>query len=75
MRTKRLKNLDARERKKMLVDAFALAKRREVDYHSVMLVDDIYTTGSTVDACADSLRRAGVKKVVFLCMAIGASTN
>ena len=74
-KTERLKNLDARERKKMLVDAFALAKRREVDYHSVMLVDDIYTTGSTVDACADLLRRAGVKKVVFLCMAIGASTN
>ena len=46
-----------------------------VQLQYVLIVDDIYTTGSTVDACADLLRRAGVKKVVFLCMAIGASTN
>lgn len=73
--TKRLKNLNAKERKRMLLNAFSLGKGREGRYHSVMLVDDIYTTGSTVDACAALLRQAGVEKVIFLCMAIGASTN
>lgn len=73
--TGRLKDLDPKERVKMLRDAFLVKERKEAVYHSVMLVDDIYTTGSTVNACAAVLRQAGVKKVVFLCMAIGASTN
>lgn len=73
--TKRLKELNPKERVKMLEDAFGIGDKKEAVYHSVMLVDDIYTTGSTVNACAAVLRQAGVKKVVFLCMAIGASTN
>lgn len=73
--TRRLKDLDRRERAKMLKDAFSLAPAGKVNYHSVMLVDDIYTTGSTVDACAAVLRHAGVEKVTVLCMAIGASIN
>jgi|AntRauTorckE6833_2_1112554.scaffolds.fasta_scaffold28232_2 ComF family protein len=32
----------------------------------VILVDDVFTTGSTVDACAKILRKAGVKRVVVL---------
>lgn len=73
--TKRLKELDRGERLKMLRNAFAVDPARKVSYHSVMLVDDIYTTGSTIDACAAVLQRAGVKRVTFFSMAIGASTN
>lgn len=73
--TMRLKDLGRRERAKMLKGAFAVNPAKKVDYHSVMLVDDIYTTGSTADACAAVLRRAGVEKVTVLCMAIGTSVN
>lgn len=73
--TERLKDLNHRERVKMLKDAFEVDPTRKVDYHGIMLVDDIYTTGSTLDACAKVLQRAGAKTVTALCMAIGASTN
>jgi len=32
----------------------------------VVLVDDVFTTGSTVDECARTLRRAGIQKVIVV---------
>lgn len=68
-----LKELGARERARELKNAFSVSNPGNVVYRNVMLVDDIYTTGSTMEACAGELRRAGVEKVTFLCIAIGAA--
>ena len=47
------------------------AGQNDVDYRKAVLVDDIYTTGSTVDAAASALLGAGVGKVYFLAVCIG----
>lgn len=39
--------------------------------NSVIIVDDIYTTGSTIEACTRVLKGAGVKKVHFFAVCIG----
>lgn len=38
---------------------------------SAILLDDIYTSGSTIDECAKALKSAGIKKVFFICLCIG----
>lgn len=64
------KELSTRERGKNLQEAFQLQKN-VVQYKKVVLVDDIYTTGSTADACAKVLKQGGVEQVYLLCLCIG----
>lgn len=71
-RTKPQKNLSAAERLQNLSGAFTAGKAMP-GVKTVLLTDDIYTTGSTIEACARALRAAGVERVYFLviCMAGG----
>lgn len=64
------KELSTRERGKNLQEAFQLRKN-VVQYKKVVLVDDIYTTGSTADACAKVLKQHGVEQIYLLCLCIG----
>ncbi len=66
------KDLTAAERLKNLSGAFAVGEIPK-GIKSVILVDDIYTTGSTIEACAGALRAAGVERVYFvvICMTGG----
>lgn len=69
------KELSAAERQKNLKDAFYINKRAAARYrlNTVILIDDIYTTGSTVEACTETLLKSGVSNVYFavLCTAPG----
>lgn len=58
------------ERKNNLKNAFHVEKFI-VKYKYILLVDDIYTTGSTAEAVARQLLAAGVEKVFFLSVCIG----
>ena len=54
------------ERLENLRGAFVHAARVEVKGAHLLLIDDVYTTGSTVDECARVLRRAGAASVRVL---------
>lgn len=64
------KLLDDAGRQNNLKRAFKI-HGNDVKLKKVIIIDDIYTTGSTVDACAVELKRAGVEEVYFITAAIG----
>ena len=55
--------LTGHQRRENLRGAFEVARAEEVTGREVLLVDDVYTTGSTASECAKVLRRAGASKV------------
>ena len=55
--------LTSHQRRENLRGAFAVARAQEVTGREVLLVDDVYTTGTTATECARVLRRAGASKV------------
>ena len=65
-----MRGMGVPERQKNTENAFH-AQGNSVESKSIMLIDDIYTTGSTMDACARTLRRVGAGPVYFLTLAIG----
>ncbi len=64
------KNLGEKSRRRNLKGAF-LAAPAPRGLASVLVVDDIYTTGSTIDGVAQALKNAGVEKIYFLTISIG----
>ena len=61
--------LSLEERWESVRGAFATRPGSQVDNLRVLLVDDVLTTGATLDACARALRDAGAKSVIVLTVA------
>jgi ComF family protein len=61
--------MDARARRESVQDAFKVARPRLIEGQRVLLVDDVYTTGATVSACAGVLKAAGAEEVFVLTIA------
>jgi ComF family protein len=61
----------ASARRRNVRGAFRVSRSREsvVRDHTVLLVDDVFTTGATLDACARALKQAGAAQVLALTLA------
>lgn len=68
-----LRSLSPVERESALRGAFAVTKKGESEIRgkAVLLVDDIYTTGATVEECSRVLLESGAAAVDFLTLASG----
>ena len=69
-RTQPQRGLNPEERLENLQAAFAADTALPVPKR-VILVDDIYTTGSTMEACSRVLKRAGAEEIHFVVICIG----
>lgn len=72
-KTKDQKQLALEQRKKNLSDVYRVKETEKAAGlpETVLLLDDIITTGSTLTACAKALKEAGVKTVYFLTVCAG----
>jgi predicted amidophosphoribosyltransferase len=58
--------LDAKGRRDTVAGAFEVRHPRLIAKQDILLVDDVFTTGATVSACAEALITAGAKNVFVL---------
>ena len=65
--------LDPQGRRDTVAGAFTVRHPRLVESENVLLVDDVFTTGATVNACAEALLASGARSVTVLTIARGKS--
>lgn len=56
-------NLTRKERNENLKDAFKVTKRKDIKDKNILLIDDVLTTGATVNNCCYKMLNAGAKSV------------
>ena len=61
--------LNEEERRRNVRDAFALAPGRSLEGKKILLVDDVYTSGATVNECSRTLKKSGVERVFVVTLA------
>jgi predicted amidophosphoribosyltransferase len=70
-RTSSQVGVSAEQRRKNVAGAFKMlpARAARVKGKSIVVVDDVITTGATAEACARALKRAGAARVDVLALA------
>lgn len=61
--------MDSRARRESVAGAFSVSHADLIAGQSVLLIDDVFTTGATVSACAAALKSAGAEEVFVLTVA------
>ena len=68
--TKKQSSLTKTERKQNIKDAFIVINENDIADKKIILFDDIITKGSTLNECSKILRKANVKEVAILTIAV-----
>jgi ComF family protein len=63
------KGLSRKERAKNVRNAFAVNKKHALKGKNILLIDDVFTSGATLNECARALKKAGAQKVFVLTIA------
>ena len=69
--TEAMKQLDRWQRAKNMEGAFAVAKPEKVKNKKLIVLDDIYTSGATMQECCKVLKAQGAEKVYILTFSAG----
>ncbi|MDU2490176.1 MAG: ComF family protein [Clostridium celatum] len=67
--TKEQKTLTKEERVKNLKGAFKVIRVKDIKNKDVILIDDVMTTGATINECKDVLKKSGANKITVLTIA------
>lgn len=59
------------QRKNNMKNAFKLNDNLDICHKNILLIDDIYTTGATINSCSKLLRKKKINKVYFSTLCIG----
>lgn len=73
-KTKPQIELRGKERKENIKGAFLVKNKEMIKNRKILLIDDVYTTGSTMEEVAQTLKKAGAKEVWGLVLARGGKT-
>ena len=65
-----MSNSEKTERYENIKDSFALNENCNIEGKTLLLCDDIKTTGSTLRECCDTLLKGGAKDVYCVCLAL-----
>lgn len=68
--TKKQSSLTRAERKQNIKNAFIVKNASDIENKKILLFDDIITTGSTLNECSKTLKKAKVKEVAILTIAV-----
>jgi len=63
--------LSDEEREENIKGVFSCQNQNKIQGRKILLIDDVYTTGSTMEECARVLKKAGVKEVIGIVAARG----
>jgi ComF family protein len=61
--------LNKTEREENIKGTFIVTDKKKISNENIILVDDVYTTGATINECAKTLLKAGAQKVAALTLA------
>ena len=67
--TKEQKLLGKEERMKNILDAFEIKNKEKLLKKNILLIDDVYTTGATINECKKNIEKCNINKIYLLTIA------